>query len=533
MSITVNVIPTKQFHFSRNPIPVEVTTDKLIATAGVKFARTITFINGPTTDGIIFQITWNGLTVTMTSETGTLTEDGEHYRAKAGGDTLAQWIAKFAADTAANFYIARDFDITYTTTTYTLTAKATGADYNITFNDIPGTLTTDYTLGAATTGVDEVLNDNFHVFIDLFTEIGGPDRIAMWRSDKAATGYFEKQLQTFLHGKLKSPFPSATNVDDVVVLDAGDLILKWWFKYFEYFGSPAAAKYYYEETNSSDYFYVVMGGHYRNKSQAFLEDADSDFRFLTWQKRTKYVTKDQPEWLYWFVGNTDSLLGNLRLTITYTDASTTVVNYPWDISAEDGLRAMYKAVGYFQIVEPNIASGKTVSYWNVQIMPTDEVIPLSSGETFTYYPITDGTPWYKHIAFRNSFGGYDTHRCTGVITEGLDITGQVLNQFLDDDYSPGDGAMLNSEFINQGTHSASIGLTDQEAMIDLMRDIFVHPKAAIVAEDTAADDGSVTQIPIVILPGSIKIKQSDDMLYSIEFGFAQAFVDTGYTEVIS
>lgn len=535
MSITLAVAPGSQFMFSRQPISIEASTNNLIATAGVKFARTITFITAPITAGVVFEITWNGITVHMESETGTLTLDGEHYRAKnIIGETLADWIEHFAEDVASNFYIGNDFDITYTTTTITFTAKQTGSDYNITFTDIPGTVTTDYTLGTETTGVTEVLNSNFNIFIDLFTELSAePDRIAMWRSDKESTGYFEKQIQTILHGKLTSPFPHPSNVDDVIALAAGDLLLKYWFRYFEYYGSPAEAKYYYLNTNSGEYFYVLMGGHYLAKNQDFLSTYDTQFLFLTFQPRTKYVTRDQPEWQYWFVGNTDSLTGNLELKIYYTDASTTTVNYPWDISAEDGLRAMYKAVGYFQIVEPNIASGKTVERWTIRIVPTDEVEPLSSGETFTYYPITDGTPWYKHMVFRNSFGGYDTLRITGVMQTGIDVTGQILNQFLDDDYLPSDGTMVNSESENQITHTVAVPYMEREQMIDLLREIFVFPKAALVQEDTDADDGSVIQIPVVIEPASIKIKQSDEMLYSFEFKFREAFKDTGVPEVVS
>lgn len=533
MSITLTVVPESRFKFSRQPIGIECSTDNLVETAGVKFARTITFINAPTTAGVVFDIEWGDVTVHMESVTGALTLDGLHYRAKAGGETLATWIEHFAEDIASNFFIARDFVITYTTTTLTITGRYTGAAYNIVFNDIPGTVTTDYTLGAETTGVTEVLRSNFQIFLDLFFADDELVRILMFRTDKATTGYYEAQIQKAIHGVIESPFPSLTNVDDVVVLDAGAIIKRFWFRYFEYFGEPATPSYYYLNNNSGSYYYAVMGGHYLDKNQNFLSSYTSQFLFLTWQARTKYVTRNQPEWLYWFIGNNDSLFGNLELKIYYTDATTTTVNYPWDISGEDELRAMYKAVGYFQIVEPNIASGKTVERWTIRIVPTDEVEPLSTGETFTYYPITDGTPWCKHIVFRNSFGGYDTYRSKGVETIGMDITGQIMNQWLDDDYTPSDGMYTNSEFKNQMTYRLAVGFEDVETLIDYLREIFVKPKAAIVSEDTDADDGSVVAIPIVIDPGSITIKRSDDMIYSFEFSYKEAFDDKGIYNIVS
>ncbi len=533
MSITLAVQPQSRFMFSRQPIAVEASTDNLVQTAGVKFSRTITFINAPVASGVGFQITWNGITVTMTSQLGTITEDGTRYRAKAIGETLADWIAHFAEDVGFNFYIARDFDITYTTTTFTLTAKETGADYNVTFNDIPGTVTTDYTIGAETTGVTQVLRSNFAIFLDVYLAAGDYVRLQMFRTDKTQTGYYEAQIQRVLHSRISSPFPSMTNVDDVVVLEDGEVLKKYWFRYFEFFGTTAVPSHYYLNTNTGNYYYALMGGHYRDKNQNFLASYTTNFLFLTFQKRTKYVTMDQPEWLYWFIANNEGVYGNLELKIYYTDATSDTVFYPWDISSEDELRAMYKAVGYFQIVAPNADVGKTVERWTIRILPTDEVEPITSGETFTYYPVTDGTPWYKHFVFRNSFGGYDTHRMRGVVATGLDVTSEILNKWLDDDYLPSDGTYTNTEGRNQVSYTATVGFEDEEAMIDYLREIFVNPRAAIVEEDTDADDGSVKVVPVVIEPGSIRIKKSDDMLFSFQFNYKEAFDDKGIPEIVS
>lgn len=534
MSLTMNVLPSSRFVFSRQPIGIEATTDNLISTSGVKFSRTITFINAPTTGGVVFEITWNSITVSMTSTAGVMEYDGLHYRKKAlVGETLADWIAHFASDIGGNFYIARDFDITYTTTTLTLTAKLAGAAYNVTFTDIPGTLTTDYTLGVETTGVTEVERSNFKVFLDVFFAADDIVRFEMFRTDKMATGYYETQIQKAIHSKITSPFPSMNNVADVMILEPGELLIKYWLRYFEFYGETAVPAYYYINTNSGNYYYAVMGGHYREKNQAFLLSYPTTIKYLTFQPRTKYVTKDQPEWLYWFIPNSDCLTGNLRLIIYNTDDTTTTVDFPWDISGESELRAMYKAVGYFQIVEPNIEIGKTVSYWTVQIKPTDEVEPTTAGETFTYYPVTDITPWYKHLVYRNSFGAYDTYRASGVLSTGMDITGQILKKWLDDDYIPSDGTSVNSEFDNVITHSLAISFTDKEVMIDLLRELFVYPKAAFVEEDVDADDGYVKVIPLVIDPRSIKIKESDDMVFSFEFSFNQALEDKGVFEIVS
>lgn len=533
MSITLSVQPQSRFMFSRQPIGVECTANSIVTTAGVKFSRTITFIQAPVTSGVVFNITWDGINVIMTSQIGAITEDGTRYRTKAIGDTLADWIAHFAEDIGYNFYIARDFDITYTSTTLTLTGKEEGSSKNITFNDIPGTVTTDYTLGSETTGVDLVEKTNYRIFLDVYIASDDVVRLEMFRTDKVATGYFEAQIQKVLHSKITSPFPSLTDVSNVLVLNGGELLRKYWLRYFEHYGETAAPYHYYLETNSGKYFYALMGGHYLSKEQDYLDNYSTTIKFLTWQKRTKYVTTDQPEWLYWFIPNSDSLYGNLELKIYYTDASNDTINYPWDISSEDGLRAMYKAVGYFQIVAPNADEGKTVDHWTITIKPTDEVEPFTSGEVFTYYPVTDGTPWYKHIVFRNSFGAYDTLRLNGVVSTGIDITGEIFNKWLDDDYNPSDGMYTNSEFQNQLMHTAVIGFEVEEQLIDYLREIFVNPKAAIVEEDTDADDGSVIVTPIVIEPRSIKVKRSDDMLFSFEFNYKQAFDDKGIYNILS
>ena len=527
MSLTLNVDPVNKFVFSRLPIGIEVTSDNVIDTVGVKYTRTVTFINYPTTDGVLFQLVWPNGDVSMTSMATPITEDGAHYRKRAGAETLATWIAHFAADIATNFYISRDFDITYTTTTLTFTAKYAGIGYIPTTIDMPGTLTTDYTLGAATAGVDEVLNENFHVFLDVYFASDDYVRIEMFRTDAEATGYFEAQIQKVLHSRIKSPFPESGGATAIKVLEPGDIMIKYWFAYFEFFGATPVASHYYINNNSAAYWYAVMGGHYLEKTHAFLLNYASSFKYLTWQKRIKYVTKDQPEWLYWLVANTDSLFGKLVLVIHYTDASTTTVNYDWEVTQ---LIAMYKAVGYYQIVEPNIASGKTVEYWTVKITPTDEVEPLTGGETFTYYPVTDGTPWYKHFVFRNSFGGYDTYRNRGQVSTGLDITGSILSKWLNADFEYSDGEFENGEFKNMISHTCSIGFEDEEQMIDYLREIFVNPKAAIA---TQIGTGTTTKfIPIVIEPKSIRVKMDGEFLYSFEFNYKEAYNDGGVYEIM-
>lgn len=527
MSLTLDLSPENDFLFSRIPIGIEVTTDNLIQTAGVKYARTITFINYPTADDVPFTIVWPNGDVTMTSMGSPITEDGEHYRKREGAETLSIWIRHFAEDIAQNFYISRDFDITYTSTTLTLTAKEIGIGYIPSTLIMPGTITTDYTLGTATAGVDEVLRENFHVFLDIYFGSNDYVRLEMFRTDASATGYYEAQIHKVLHSRISSPFPESGGATAIKVLENGQILLKYWLRYFELFGTTPVPGNYYLDDNSGDNYYAIMGGHYLEKTHAFLLDYNETFKFLTWQKRTKYVTKDQPEWLYWFIGNTDSFEGVLRLIITYTDATTTTVNYAWTVTE---LLAMYKAVGYYQIVYPNIDSGKTVDHWTVHIIPTDEVEPGTSGETFTYYPITDGTPWYKHFVFRNSFGGYDTYRNKGQVSTGLDVTGDILNKWLGSSYEYSDGEFANSEFSNVIVHTAAIGFEDEQQMIDYLREIFVNPSCAIASQ---IGSGTTTKfLPIVIDPKSIKIKQDGDFVYTFEFSYREAYIDGGIYEIM-
>lgn len=534
MAITVATLPEDRFRFSRIPLNVEVSSDMLVQTAGVYYTRTISFINAPTTDAVVFEITWNGITVTMESMASPITEDGTRYRKKTGGESVATWVQHFAEDVSMNFEISRDFIITYSGTDITFTARiAETSTYNITFNDIPGTgAGIDYTLGAATVGVTEVLRDNFHIFMDVYFDNDDYVRMDMVRTDKSSTGYYEAQIQRVIHERIQSPFPLRYDDDDIVVLTNGDLLIKYWLRFFEFYGTTAEpAAFYYLRNNSAAFYYLLMGGHYMDKNHTFLLTNATTLQFLTFQKRTKYVTEDQPEWLYWMV-HSDGELGRLLVTIHYTDETTDEVDFTW---SETDPIVMYKEVGYYQVIADNADPLKTVSHWTVMIDPDDDAEPLMGGETFTYYLMTEGTPWTKFFLFRNSFGAYDTMRNVGVESTGLDITGEIMNRWLDHDYYESDGQFENNEFSNIVVHSAVVGFEEEEAMIDYLRELFVYPKAAIAQydPDAAVPNYRTIFIPIVIDPASIKIKKSNDMLYTLEFDYKEAYFDTGIVEVVS
>jgi hypothetical protein len=525
--------PDNQFKFSRSPIGLLLTTTDRITTAGVKYSRTITFINYPTADGVTFSITWGTTTVTMTSMASPITEDGLHYRKRTGAETLAVWIAHFAADIATNYYIGKYFDITYTTTTVTITAKYAGVAYNLSAIDMPGTVVTDYTLGSETLGVDEVVAINYRVLVDICFDTDDFITTEMYLTDELpyddVTGVYEQQIQKILHRRLKSTFPLTTEIGTILFPDMGSIILKYWLRYYAVTGATPIPGHYYLDDNSGEYYYAVMGGHYRNRAQLFLQNYSGSIQFLTWQNRTKYVTMDQPEFLYWFVPNSNCYFGKLRLVITYTDDTTTTQDFEWEV---DKFIAMYMPVGYKQLVTYFIEDAKTVKKWTIEIVPTDEVEPFTSGETFTFYPVVDETPWLKYFVFRNSFGAYDTLRSRGVAETGLDITGEVLNKWLDASYLEPDGQYLNSEFENRVTHKAAIGFMEQEEMIDYLREIFVSPNMALLTYNEDTDDGSYIAVPMVIDPSSIKIKKDDDMLFTFEFNYSEAFNDTGIFELI-
>jgi hypothetical protein len=147
---------------------------------GEYWSRTITFINAPTGAGVLFKISWGDDEVEMESMADPISDvAGLKYRLQAGGETLADWVAHFAEDIGYNYLIATNFTIAYTTDSVTLTAKEKGADWNLTFNEIPGTVTTDYTLGTETLGVDAVLRDHFKVFLEIWDTATNESKFVM------------------------------------------------------------------------------------------------------------------------------------------------------------------------------------------------------------------------------------------------------------------------------------------------------------------------------------------------------------------
>lgn len=547
MSIRVVSLPDK-YSFSRNPIVLKVAADKRLSTAGKYWTQSITFINAPTTPGELFSVSWDSIDVEMLSMAAPITEDGTKYRLMDGGELLADFVAHFAEDIGYNYYIGSNYTIEFTTDTITITAKKKGSKWNMTLVDIPGTVTTDYTLGTEILGVDTVVRDNYKVFLEIWDVEENEMKFTaemLHLSDNFSfilynNSSYEIRLEKILH-QLHSLIVMQPETEVAMQMVTDYLFRCYFLRYYESYGSPAVAKNYYLQQNSGDYFYTLRGGLNAKQwiANTFWADYDTpNYIYLTWQPRTKKVVANQPEWLAFIHTLPEGFEngGYAKFIITYTDATTSTHTTIQQFTNTSGRSAMFFVVcGYFQVVEAAKTMGKTVDYWTVQIFgDRPSLSPLAISEVFTYKLMeNDVRDFTKYVVFNNSLGGYDTLACTGKSITGMDITGIVLNEWMDADYEMSDAVFSSSDSSSVETYNMNTGFLSRKIMIVWLQELLTAQKALFVTQNGTSIDCEFD--PVIVIKKSVKIfKDWDDQdSFYINFDLMSANEFVGTSEILS
>lgn len=526
------ILSPDSFTFARNPVAIDLAVDDRIAVAGVYYSRTITFTAGAG-GGDQLDITFNGINVVMDAQAAPITEDGAHFRTQ-GADTLADWIANFVEDLQRNYYIAKAFTLTANPTNVVFTAREYGPEYAITIADMPGT----YVSPSATAGVSESQQAGFRIMAEIHADTREqPITLELYKVADTYTGgydgHFRARLEEVLHRLVSAPAPDGSLID-MIEMDDKQLV-RYFLRYYEIYGSPPTVKHYYENLNDGDYFYAAYGGIKKTgwPSDTFFTDNATEVQFLTWMPRNLKVTQEQPYWLYWHYTSAASKLnsGRVHLEIYYTDGTSSGHNILTYTFTSGDFKTCYFPAGYYQIVEPNKTSGKTVSYWTVKLVEDEFGTTQSEVYTFTLEP---SVPTHSRmLVFCNSLGGYDTLRTTGETVEGIDITGEILEQYMEHDYAREDAEIIPAEPVALQTFTFNTGIMEKKAMLSLMQELLTTRH---IYEAEQAGATTVTYLsPLAIERGSIRIKrdllEQDGFFLSFQAVSGHRYI--GHSEIVS
>lgn len=498
-------IRPKELNLTGNPILAKLHGDRMWAVNGSKFSMMIVFPEYPDVTYAAdtwLQWVWGNNTLRVTFKAPTLVDDsGTQF--KTAVPIGFAWVSEFASFLRSNYLFDKYFEISVDENYFSIHAREKGTESNITFTKHSGLTTTSY---YSTNGADPVMQDGYQLFIQLRN--GDDEVIAEESATPGSDGKATFDLAEYLESELEKQreedgqqftYPSG----DDLVIERPAFLLEFAIRYAEKWNGNVRKL---AETGG---FLALLGGLSKAKL-AELEASGIGFYdlvtesplpkdvpiFLTFQPKTKTVGKYQPERLYFF--NYSGFEASAVRKNYWSDGSTTtalLVNILMTTSIQEIL------------VSPGTVetgSLKLVKYEIYVIESSDD--PTS--ETRTY--VVDHT-YYRnehYFIFRNSLGGYDTLRCTGVLKYKPEFDRET---FTNDDDETSTVQVLMEQVYEANTGS----LTSDMAL--WMNDFMLSKEVYWLRENVAHK--------IVVTSKKKTVISDTDRRFNIEFEFSLSAKD--------
>ena len=256
-------------------------------------------------------------------------------------------------------------------------------------------------------------------------------------------------------------------------------------------------------------------------------------KFLTFQDRTKIITKRQPEWLAFYI-IPRSTFGILNLTIVCTNnlgATTTVTRNIRESNVQRGIVAI--ATGYYQL---NIAGidPDTIKY-TVSIQ--------GKSEEFTYVIDQRYSRYNRYMIIQNSLGCIDTIRFTGAADTGFKRVNESFRTLKDrnTDISKGTFEMMQNELENTITLRSGWIMNREELAYytEVIRSPYIgeilNPKFWNAGDTFPNIPEGIPSTPMIqkmiLLTDSIEMLKELDFIYGIEFKLKLADNDVSWSNI--
>lgn len=234
-------------------------------------------------------------------------------------------------------------------------------------------------------------------------------------------------------------------------------------------------------------------------------------RFFTQQPiGKKEITREQPEFMYFFLNILESQSVNLTVTISVTFSDSTGNSYT-DTGNRTFDRGFYRiGAGFQQLNLSQYEDGdKQVTGYLFRVVNSDTNVEL--GE-MNYVVNRDTFDWeQRYFIFENNLGGLDTLRTDGKGAENIEIKRRLLRKV----ETPFLNASAHTHSVQntyQSTRKVSTGWIDGDAR-EWLKTLFISPNVWLYLPDTNE------MIPVTIGDRSAVIHQDDDSLQDISFTY--------------
>ncbi|GAA4327399.1 hypothetical protein GCM10023149_30740 [Mucilaginibacter gynuensis] len=513
MPVTLNQAPPK-LAFSRNHLLVKLQSDDFRDTYGSPAANYLRF-NSAIAAGVVFSLNWSGANVIFTAATSPT--GSNQFPTGDGGAAYVQSLIPYVL---ANYYVRRDFTVSYSLYlgqhTLVFTAKEYGTKYNI------ATFTASSIALNRTNGVDEVLKPNFAHPLQVWLKDVGEVNIyeRNLNLDFPLTGITTKDISDILHTYLDYDIPALNTAWQA----CPNSVKNYFLVYGQYYGDTPDFKRMYQ----SDTYTISLGG-YSNKALSRISDANHFQNYLlpapelykqqrwfeTFPIDNVEVKTNQQQFLYFMNMRDAAETLAIKVGLIFSDGTTQ------DITIAGGLVLPRQKVcigcGYQQLgLTAYNSIEKPVTAYVVQLVEIISGESRSKTKTFnvnrTYEPFT------RYIIYSDSAGNFKTLRAYGKSQVTAEVESSEAERY-DSIDTPKQGNITRYDV--RITESDELNSGYLSGNLDDLQDLLLARYAFRVFGETL--------VPIIINNKKAALKADAQNLTALKIEYSLAFHEKNYT----
>lgn len=500
--------------FSRNPMLFRFQSDALRAQAG---ARSICLLSPIAFTGpFSFTLAYNGLSLAFS---GMDDPDQSGYQLHAGvaGMAPADFVARFAAELAGNFYLARDFVIQAASAPFyavQLTARSDGDSYDIT---MPAS--ENMSLSQQQQGVNEVFQPNFKLYTELWAE--NEDHSDFTKVSDAflevdQDGTCEIDLSDPLTNVLLADGFDRPNVRFAVATADERSCRKYYLAYAEAYGATQVIR----GLVQTDHKTALLGGISKEKLEEFAFPgyflSGGLLNFLKQDGQAVLVRPEQQEYVSLVTFNQGFGVLRLHFKITFTDG-TSMTRDGDSFAAVQQYEKFSWPVGYEQNHFQLLDAARVVQKYEVSVLDEDAK-PVT--ETRTYVLDYNYKPYTRYFLYLSSFGSYDTKLTYGKASNQYDVVTSSAARTLQGQFHLVDGEQVNYAIDLNNTETYTTGYRTMR-VIRSFRDLFLSIDKLELRKGRA--------YPLEFASKTISEYKDGDNLHALSFEMGYRFRETLWT----
>jgi Family of unknown function (DUF5977) len=249
----------------------------------------------------------------------------------------------------------------------------------------------------------------------------------------------------------------------------------------------------------------------------FTQYYDQKKPWLSWAPDTQTIDKNATTFAYFLVNFTPMPVGlTARLEVTFDNGTQTIVNGPViNTVVPNSVYALPVSLASLGIS----AYANTIEKLTIWLVnEASEIVSSFRNYIFNkaYQPNT------RYIYFQNSLGGYDTLRVTGQSSQGLNISADLSERYLDANYLPSTSEIFVTGTTGEKTLNLNSGWVDEYGTEYLQELMFSEDIYILTAEGL---------VPIVRSANEYVAELDDEDLPFREFSFIFAKKETAFSSL--